>query len=410
MKIVHVSANTKGGAAIAALRLHQGLLDLGVDSSFLALGSSLNGKKKMYGVDQKTPSRFENFLNNRLGVDTRVEHRNLRKINRGGKWEAFSFPESSIDISGHPLIRSADIIHLHWVVGIIDYRSFFKTVDKPIVWTLHDMNPFQGAFHYQGDVKFNYDNYFGKLDENIRKQKEYYISFCKDLHVVAPSTWMMNHSLSSAALGGFPQYLIPNGLDTSYYNLNDLKVARSIFRLPSGKRIILFVSDNIENRRKGFDLLVDAISTIELPPDVSFCSVGYQSNTNMIPNVFHLGKIEDERLMPLLYSAVDAVVIPSREDNLPNVMLEALASGVPVIGFTVGGIAETIQDGVTGILAKKIDSKSLTEAIQKFLNQPKGFSREKIRAIAQEKFSLDRQANAYLSLYREVLRKRVIQK
>jgi hypothetical protein len=64
-------------------------------------------------------------------------------------YEVFSFPQTVYNITKHPLVQEADIIHLHWVANFLDYRSFFKQIQKPIVWTLHDLNPIsEKGFHY----------------------------------------------------------------------------------------------------------------------------------------------------------------------------------------------------------------------------------------------------------------------
>ena len=61
----------------------------------------------------------------------------------------FSIPYSEYtSLVDHPLVQEADIIHLHWIAGFVDYPTFFKKVDKPIVWTIHDENPGLGGSHY----------------------------------------------------------------------------------------------------------------------------------------------------------------------------------------------------------------------------------------------------------------------
>ena len=62
--------------------------------------------------------------------------------------ELFSFPNSVWDITLHPKFKEADIIHLHWISGFVDYAKFFDKCDKPIFWTFHDFEPFSGGFHY----------------------------------------------------------------------------------------------------------------------------------------------------------------------------------------------------------------------------------------------------------------------
>src|SRR5690606_16401989 len=99
-------------------------------------------------------------------------------------------------------------------------------------------------------------------------------------------------------------------------------------------------------------------------------TVGQKNDENIFSdNTIHLGKINDERLMALLYSAADVFVLPSREDNLPNVLLESTACGTPVIAFETGGIPEVINTGFNGILTHEISVSSLRDAITQYVNK-----------------------------------------
>ncbi len=107
--------------------------------------------------------------------------------------------------------------------------------------------------------------------------------------------------------------------------------------------------------------------------------------------------------MAAAYSAADAVVIPSREDNLPNIMLESLMCGTPVIAFPVGGMPDVIINGFNGLLTKEATSGSLSKSIDDFFRNNNRFSPSEISEKAMEIFSPEVQSMAYLSLYREIL-------
>lgn len=399
MKVVHINTYARYGAATAALRLHKGLLNLGIDSTFLSLEQS-EKYPKVHVISRNIS--FTARVLNRLGFPRTIEQKNASKIKAGGDFEVFTFPNSSIDLSSHPLVKSADIIHLHWVSDFLDYSSFFRQCKKPIVWTLHDMNPFQGGFHYKADEERNASNYLGKLDQKIKKQKKQVLKLCNNIHVIGPSKWLMDASKQSEAFNKFSHASIFYGLDTQIFFPYDIAMSRSVFKLPQDRRLLLFVSDNILNKRKGFDILTKAIEHLIVPDDVVFCSVGDLRHNLSSDRIIHLGRITDERLMPLLYSAMDAVIIPSREDNLPNVMIEALACGLPVIGFPVGGIQEVLKNPGLGILADDISEASLAKAIDLFLNDPTLFDKQSIREFAEQNFNLTTQAEKYLALYNVV--------
>lgn len=323
------------------------------------------------------------------------------------EYEVFTFPQTDYDVASHPLVKEADIINLHWVAKILDWPSFFSKIDKPIVWTLHDMNPFQGGFHYYDDVIRN-EAEFGALEKRLREIKKKSLEGIQNLTVVTPSRWLMEESSKSEILGRFPHHLIPYGLDTEVFKIYPKEVARQVFGLPEDKKILLFVSDNTNNQRKGIGLLKEALNAISRE-DVQAIAIG--SNPTSSPNdhlIKYLGRIDDERLMALAYGAADVFVIPSREDNLPNVMLEALVCGRPVIGFPVGGIKEVVRTGFNGILANDVSAAKLAEALNDFLHNRYPFCLDDIRKDAVSQFELPIQAKRYNELYQKILGQRCL--
>jgi glycosyltransferase involved in cell wall biosynthesis len=121
---------------------------------------------------------------------------------------------------------------------------------------------------------------------------------------------------------------------------------------PVDKKILLFVSEEIENPRKGFDLLLEAMQTTVIP-DLLTCVIGISGRSSTTyPGIEFLGKITEERLMAVAYSAADALIIPSREDNLPNTMLESQACGTPVIHLKQGGYRKLLFPDLTGFCQK----------------------------------------------------------
>jgi glycosyltransferase involved in cell wall biosynthesis len=95
-------------------------------------------------------------------------------------------------------------------------------------------------------------------------------------------------------------------------------------------------------------------------------------------------------------------MVPSREDNLPNVMLEALSCGTPVIGFRVGGLMDHIHDGVTGLLATPWDADHLAEKINAFLHTPQMFRQDTIRQYALGHFGGEKIVSAHIALYQGI--------
>lgn len=399
MKVIHINTFLKGGAYQAANRLQNGLLEIGIDSNLIGF-SGIPPNKNTYSYP-KWKALYLKIVK-KLKLPINQEGKNVKLLPVEGTYENYSFPTSSIDLSRHPLVEQADIIHLHWVNNFLDYPSFFKKVNKPIVWTLHDMNLFQGGFHYLVDQQQNHI-FFERLDEKLIKIKKSSISRVKNLQIVCPSKWLMSMSRNSQMCGKVPHDHIFNCLDLNVFKPLPKKSLRLKYNIPNNKLVFLFIADNIENHRKGFDIIINAIQSFGHRKDFVFCVLG-ELNTNLKDNIItQFGFISDLNELAEIYNIADAVILPSREDNLPNVMLESISCGTPVIAFPIGGIPEVVINGLTGILAREVSSVSLKEAIFTFANREILFNQDDIRSFAEKHFDQKTQASKYLKIYQRAL-------
>ncbi len=416
MKILIVSTTDIGGAANACLRLHEGLIKNGCDSDVLISKKQRNIYRThvlnpSYTIFQKLQLIFLKLLKF-LRIYKFQSKEDKFIASRSSNLEMFSYPKSNYDITKSDLFKETDVVNLHWVANFLDYKSFFKKNKKPVVWTLHDMNPFTGGEHY--DELFDGIDASGKpkirkktkkeIDESdaILGFKKNVIKSINNLTVVAPSKWLQNEASKSDLFKGKKVLHIPYGIDSSIFNLKDKVYAREVFNIPKNKRVILFVSESINNSRKGFVFLEKAFGNLT-SDNILLCAIGNTSiNIGNSANVIKLGSIYDERLMALAYSAADLFVIPSLMDNLPNTVLESIMCGTPVVGFPVGGIPDMIENGVNGYLADEISVDSLYETITKFLKFPDRFDREKIRDLAIKKYDLNIQAKRYKELFKKI--------
>ncbi|MDI1303872.1 MAG: glycosyltransferase [bacterium] len=417
MKVLIVNTYDKGGAANACKRLHYGLLLKEITSQILVRFKENNWNKSDVFVPMKnTLLDIKRKIVKRILKEFRLyrnkQHQFLRERARG--LELFSFPNSDCDITEHDFYRECDIINLHWVANFLDFITFFEKNKKPVVWTLHDMNPFTGGEHYLESflgideagypIKRNLSNEeINVADENLALKKEV-LSKISNLTVVAPSKWLAEEARKSEVFKNVQIHCIPNGLNTSIYSPRDKNYSRELLNLPKNKKIILFVSDSISNNRKGFVFLKRAFERLE-DSNLILCAIGSKKTDLVsIQNVLELGPIYDERLMSAAYSAADVFVIPSLMDNLPNTVLEALLCGTPVIGFPVGGIIDMIQDGENGFLAEDISVNSLVIALKNFLKNTNCFDINKIRQNAVEKYDESVQSQKYIDLFTTILK------
>lgn len=411
MRILHISTFDRGGAGIAAIRLHEGLLKLGVESNILFKYKSREDIPKSYYI--KEYKRGGGLL---LKFSRRNKYKKLVE-KRNSYYEGYSLHWGDDLIKGFPEISEYNIINLHWVAaGFLDF-SFFKAVGLPLVWTLHDMNPFTGGCHYSWhcELFINTCKSCYQLEETGKPNISKYVlkeknrklnKLTSSLTVVAPSKWLTNCSKNSSLFQSFPHYTIPYGLDSSKYISTPINKARDILGLPQDKKILLFVSQMIDNHRKGIDYLVKALSLLKAK-GVLVVAIGEKSTNYdaLGVDVIITGTISETEKMSLYYSASDAFIISSLQDNLPNTVLESLMCGTPVIGFPVGGIPDMVKSGFNGIVSDLISSDSLAESIDYFLKHQIEYDRKAIRKDAINRYDILVQAKKYQQLYKGILSK-----
>ena len=107
--------------------------------------------------------------------------------------------------------------------------------------------------------------------------------------------------------------------------------------------------------------------------------------------------------MSELYNEADIFLLPSREDNLPNSMVESLCCGTPLVGFAVGGLNETITNGKNGYLSEELSAQGLASALLTCIANINAFNNEEIASEAHLKFSSDVQVKSFANVYKNCL-------
>lgn len=397
--ILHLSALQSGGAGIAALRLHRALLAAGEDSRCLTMGGAAHAASRI----EILPKVYERFWQRGL-------HKMGIQVSAYRKWEksrlrenlpssALSGLNSDCKISNHPLVKEAEIIHLHWISGMFDWPDFFTNVRQPVVWTLHDMNPFLGVFHYEEDLKLS-NQRARSFDAKLRQRKVELLAQVTNMICVSPSKWLSDKAGKSDALRHCEHHVIRNAIDTEVFKPYPMEFGREIFGLSKNKRVLLVVAEQLDNRRKGMDLLLDGLMKCELDESWEVVAVGHGTLDSNAQKIRHLGPLNDMRLLALLYSAADLFVIPSREDNFPNTILESLCCGTPAVGMPAGGIPEAIEEPRDGVIAAEVSSAGLADALTRASRLQ--FDRSVIRAQAENRFGGKQVAKKYSNLYEKI--------
>lgn len=410
MKILQLShSDISGGAARAAYRIHHALRQVGLDSR-MWVDSAAASDWTVQGPGSK-----------------------LRKALARIRPTLGGLPFKPLFKTGNPILHSpailssgrasalnasdADSLHLHWIQGEMLSIAELGRLGKPVVWTLHDMWAFCGAEHYteefrwrEGYRKDNRPAYEQGFDLNRwtwQRKRKYWQ---RPMHMVTPSRWLAQCVRESALMCDWPVSVIPNPLDTQRWQPIARALARDLLGLPKDVPLLLFGAMGGGNDpRKGFDLLLGALQHLQDEiPELQLVVFG-QLRPKEAPELgfplHYTGHLHDDVSLQLLYSAANVMVIPSRQDNLPNTGIEALACGVPVVAFNTCGLPDIVRHQETGYLAQPFDTEELARGIQWVLADSLRYERLSAyaRTYAVERFSNAIVAGQYKVLYEQMI-------
>ena len=412
MKILIVNfSDSSGGAARAASRLHQSLLNINVDSkmfvlmkntdSYLVHGSKTNIEK----VFAKLKALINPFP--------------LRKYKKTGPFS----PSFSLSFNLVKRINEfkPDIVHLHWVnAGMLRVEDL-KKIEAPIVWSLHDMWPFTGGCHYSDNCKA-YELSCGKcpvlnstrsndISKKLfrRKQKEF--KSIENMTIVGLSKWLEQCAKSSTLFKDKKVVNLPNPIDTTVFKPFDKEKARELWNLPLDKNLVLFgAMSATSDSRKGFKELMSALKgikskNIEL---LIFGSAKPEISYNFGFKTHYLGQLYDDASLVMLYNLADVMVVPSLQENLSNVIVESLSCGTPVVGFNIGGNSDLINHQENGYLAEPLNVEDLAKGID-WVIENKNYVNvcEEAREKVVNNFDSNDVAKDYVTLYTEILENKI---
>ena len=288
------------------------------------------------------------------------------------------------------------------MAGYVDYTSFFEKNTKPLVWTFHDENPFRGGFHYENDEQTNEQEDLKKLDVAYKQIKLEAISKQEKLAVVCPSKWLAKAAQESTVFKNRMVKQIYYALDHSIFKPLDKEFCRDFFNIPSEQKVFMFVAQHVANKRKGFDFLLPIIEG-NLLPNAHYLIVGANTTNVAGNNITFTGTITDERVMAMAYSAADFFILPSREDNLPNTMLESISCGTPIIAFNIGDNVSVIGNNECGIICNELSSEALLDAMKYASLTSTDFNRNHLSAVALKLFSEEKIVTQYKEVYETLL-------
>ena len=417
MRVLIINTSERiGGAAIAANRLMDALRNNGIQAKMLVRDKQTENitviglKKSLWSIWQFVWERIVIWKANHF------KQHNLFAVD---------IANTGTDITTYPEFKEADIIHLHWVnQGMLSLKDLKKILQsgKPIVWTMHDMWPCTGICHHARECD-NYHKechhcpylYHGGAQKDLsnqifKKKKELYQ--LSPITFITCSQWLKERAGQSALLDQHRIVHIPNPIKTNLFTPRNKVEARQKCNLPTDKKLILFGSVKITDKRKGIDYFIESCKILaekhpELVNNLGVAVYGKESEQlkSLVPfQVYALDYISNEKELVNVYNAVDLYVTPSLEENLPNTIMEAMACGIPCVGFNVGGIPEMIDHLHNGYVADYKSAEDFANGIHWTLSESEYQSlSEEARRKVTSSYSESTIAKKYIEVYNKII-------
>jgi len=312
-----------------------------------------------------------------------------------------------------------DVVIMGWLGNsTISIREIGR-IRAPIVWRMSDLWLVAGAEHVTDTQRYEkgYSRRSRPVGESgpdinretfLRKKR----NWRKKSWIVALSKWQARQAELSDLTKEWPVNVIPVPIDPDIWYPIDQKEARKKLGLPQEPLLIGFgAGEATRHRHKGADLLFSALDSVEFRDSrykdsnsVELVIFGEEKDTfqaTPIPANF-LGKLSNNELR-CVYSALDVLVVPSRQEPFGQVAAEAQTCGAPIVVFDNSGLADVAEDFVTGRIVPAFDTSALGEAIAWLLSNEEW--RCELKKAARDRAIRLWHPRVVAEQYAEVLRK-----
>lgn len=417
LKVTLIShSDVLGGAGMVTFRLMHALRNEGVDARMVVY-TKLSDDENVSLISTRF-IRGIKFIWERLGIFLRNGFRreHLFKV---------STANIGTDVSRHPWVKDADIVVMGWVnQGLMSLKSVKRLLklDKPVVWTLHDMWNLTGICHHAyecrgfrrecGNCQFLSGNKAKDLSNKVwRKKKKLYES--ADITFVPVSHWLESRCRESSLMKGCDIRVIPNPFPAEYFTPEVKVTPERLYHFDARKYRIVICSARLDDPIKGLSYTVDALNYIfdnhpETASEITAVFIGGLRNPAALDslriNHIRLGMVNDNQLLREIYASSHIVLSSSLYETLPGTLIEGQASGCIPVCFGRGGQDDIVEHGKTGYIAEYKDSVSLAKCIIEALNNP--IDRELLHSNVKEKFGGEIISRQYIDLFNELLAKK----
>ena len=229
---------------------------------------------------------------------------------------------------------------------------YLKKANIPVIWTLHDSFPFTGRCAQNRCTKWkegcgncpHLDYYPGSLfldnTKHVLKVRSKVYNIPK-LTIVTPSKWLANLASQSHFGNKHDIKVINNGIDLSIFH-----PVESNFREKhnlQNKYLLLGLAYYWDDS-KGLDVFIELSKRLNNKYQIIMVGTNDELDKILPDNIISIHRTHSQEELVEIYSQCDLFINPTRDENYPTVHMEAIACGLPVLTFDVGGCKEMLTD------------------------------------------------------------------
>lgn len=413
IRVVHlIEGSLTGGAARGAYWLHQGLREIGLDSSVVTDSPDRVGDPHV----AYSTWRDEGLRGRVMALVAPVVERApvLAYLHRGPAY--FTMGVVGRDLQRLAIVRDSDVVHVHWLAGGFVDPCDLARLGKPVVWTLRDMWPITGGCHFAMDCeRFTHgcgrcpqlgSRFVHDLSWWMARRKRR--GWPRTATIVGQSEWISAEARRSSVATGMEIVTIGNGVSCSTFFPVERDAARRALGIADGaKKVILVGAQNVEDFYKGFDALLAALDRLDRARYlvVVFGRGGAKRIAVLGFEVRDLGFLKDDAALRNAYSAADVFVAPSRTETFGKTIAEAMACGRPVVCFDATGPRDIVDHRTNGYRATPYEPEDLAAGIEWVCADEErwGALADSARAKIEHSFDVHVIARGYHALYQRVL-------
>ncbi len=410
MKVLFLNrSDTTGGAAVASVRLLDALIEQGMDANMLVLEKNGNNRH-VHRLSLPKWQKGRSFLSERLEIFARngFDRSKLFRV---------STASYGVDISDHPLLNEADIVHLHWInQGFLSMDTLqLIAVKKRLFWSMHDFWPATGICHLPAECH-RFESSCAECPQ-INSRRAYDLSskvFAQKqilnqnrIDYLAVSQWQADLLARSTLLAHQSIQVLHNPIDLDQFSPKALPAdLQPIFR--DVKYPMMMVAARLDDRVKGIDHCIAMLEKSksmypELMRQAKLILVGKLRDGSLLKRfpiaVHHFDRVRDISQLVALYSASRLLLSCSRVETFGQTLSEAIACATPVLSFDNGGQSDIVIPGVNGYLAPACNADRMASLLPlAFELSASEAGRQRCRETAH-RFSSSTIARRLLSLY-----------